>query len=294
MTHVAFPPPSGPLLVPTSSRKAFRAGISLWSASRRRARLAQRAFWFVGGVAGPWLLPGRRRGAEVAPESVLVEHEIEWRSWFGGYDEWAVYRPSQTERSGAALLLLRAGIPRGFVKLRPEWDASVEQLATSRLSEAETFTAPTVVDLHSAGGWTSLGLTALPARIHSPRVSAPIHAIVEEVSDLIRLAVPCPPGWRPMHGDMGPWNLRRMRGIGPILFDWEHAAPAPPVADLAFYVAAAKAVGLSLQIEPEFSGEAAAFWREEIPRRFGGGHRDDRLAQSMLAVLGSGEPTRNR
>ncbi|MFP3882611.1 MAG: phosphotransferase family protein [Actinomycetota bacterium] len=224
------------------------------------------------------------------PESIRAEHETEWRSWFGEYDEWAVYRPSQTERPGVALLLLRAGISRGFVKLRPEWDARVEQLATSRLNEAETFTAPTVVGLHSSGGWTSLGLTALPGRIHSPRIPAPIRAIAEEASELIRLAAPCPPGWRPMHGDFGPWNLRRMRGIGPVLFDWEHAAPAPPLADLVFYAAAAKAVGLSVQIESEFSDEAVAFWREEIPRRFGRDRRDDRLARSMLEVLGTSEP----
>lgn len=286
MSHIAFPPPSGPLLVPTSSRKALRAGVSLWSASRLRARFVQRAVWLVGGVAGPGLLPGRRHhGVTVLPESVQAEHDAVWRTWFGDYDEQAVYRPSQAERPGAAVLLLREGTPRGFVKLRPDWDASVEHQATSQLREAETFTAPTVVGLHTSSGWTSLGFTALPGRIHSPRVSAPIRAIAEEVSELTRVSAPCPPGWRPMHGDMAPWNLRRMPGIGPVLFDWEHAAPAPPLADLVFYVAAARAVGVAVHVESEFNAEAVAFWQKEIPRRFGDSHRDDRLAQAMLQAI---------
>lgn len=286
MSYVAFPPPSGPLLVPASSRRAMRAGVSLWSASRLRARVVQRAFWLVGGVLGPALIPGRRhRTVEAIPGEVERDHGAAWRQWFGGWDEQAVYRPSQTERTGVALLLLREGLPRGFVKVRPAWDAGPEQRATGRLREAETFTAPTVVGLHSAGGWTSLGFTALPGRIHSPRVSAPIQAISEEVSDLVQLDSPCPPGWRPMHGDMGPWNLRRMPGIGPVLFDWEDVGPAPPNADVVFYFAAAKAVGLPVREDVDLNEAAVAFWRDRISQRFGAGRRDDRLADAMLQAL---------
>jgi hypothetical protein len=171
------------------------------------------------------------------------------------------------------------------VKVRPDWDATVELLAISQVREAETFTAPTVVGRHLSSGWTSLGFTALPGRIHSPRVSVPIRAIAEEVSERIQVAAPCPPGWRPMHGDMAPWNLRQMPGIGPVLFDWEHVAPAPPLADLVFYVAAATAVGVPVDMEPDFNAEAVAFWQEEIPRRFGDDQRDIRLADAMLQVI---------
>lgn len=155
----------------------------------------------------------------------------------------------------------------------------------SRLGEAETFTAPAVVGTHDAGGWTSLGLTALPGRIHSPRLSTPIRAISEEVSELINLDSPCPPGWRPMHGDMGPWNLRRMPGIGSVLFDWEDVAAAPPFADMVFYLAAAYALGLPVREAVEGKEEAVDFWRERIPQRFGGSSRDDRLASAMLRAL---------
>jgi aminoglycoside phosphotransferase (APT) family kinase protein len=155
----------------------------------------------------------------------------------------------------------------------------------SRLGAAETFMAPTVVGLHTGGGWTSLGFTALPGRIHSPRVSAPIRAIAEEVSELAHVDSPFPPGWRPMHGDMGPWNLRRMTGIGTVLFDWEHVAPAPPFADLVFYVAASRALGLTSSEKLAHCDEAVAYWREVIPRRFGGGHRDEHLADAMLQAL---------
>jgi aminoglycoside phosphotransferase (APT) family kinase protein len=88
-----------------------------------------------------------------------------------------------------------------------------------------------------------------------------------------------------MHGDMGPWNLRSMPGVGPVLFDWEHAAPAPPQADLVFYQAAARALGLTVREDLEFNEEAVTFWRERIPLRFGGGYRDDRLAAMMMRML---------
>jgi hypothetical protein len=286
MSHIAFPPPSGPLLLPTSGRRAFRAGISLWSATRLRARIVQRALWLTGGALGPGLVPGRRhRRIEVLPDAVRAEHHTVWCEWFGVYDEQAVYRPPQAGRPGVAMLLLREGTPLGFVKVRPNWDAGPEQLAMSRLGEAETFTVPTVVGLHIGGGWTSLGFTALPGRIHSPRVSTPIRSIAEEVSELTRVESPCPPGWRPMHGDMGPWNLRRMPGIGTVLFDWEHVGPGPPFADLVFYVAASRALGLTVRGDFEDSDAAVAYWQKEIPRRFGSGLRDDRLAEAMLQAL---------
>lgn len=183
------------------------------------------------------------------------------------------------------MLLLREGEPRGFVKLRPDWDASVEQRATSRLGEAETFTAPLIVGIHEAEGWTSLGYTALPARIHTPRVSTPVRVICEEVSELLSLDSSGPSGWRPMHGDMGPWNLRHMSGLGAVLFDWEYVAPGPPDSDLVFYLAAAKAVGLRVRNAGELNEEAIDYWRERISQRAGSGSRDTRLAAAMSQAL---------
>lgn len=235
---------------------------------------------------GPGLIPGRRhQTVQEIPEEVRRDHATAWREWFGEFDDRAIHRPSQTDRNGVALLLLQAGVPRGFVKVRPAWDPGPERRAMSRLGEAETFATPAVVGIHDAGGWTSLGFTALPGHIHTPRVSTPIRAISEEVSELISLDSPCPPGWRPMHGDMGPWNLRSMQGIGPVLFDWEDVAAAPPYADMVFYLAAAEALGLRAREAAEGKAEAVDFWRERIPQRFGGSPRDDRLARAMLRAL---------
>lgn len=286
MRYVAFPPPSGPLSVPTSSRRALRAGVSLWSASRLRARILQRAYWLVGGLGAPSLIPGRRHSAAgLIRAEAEHDHDLAWREWFGDFDERAVYRPPQEDRAGVALLLLHAGRPRGFVKFRPNWDAGPEHRATSRLGRAETFIAPKVVGLLQAEGWTSLGFEALPGRIHSPRVSAPLEAISEEISELVRLDSPCPPGWRPMHGDMGPWNLRRVPGMGTVLFDWENVGPAPPHSDLVFYLAAARAVGVPVRKTWEVDADAVSFWRDRISQRFGTGRRDDRLAAEMMRAL---------
>lgn len=287
MSHVPFPPPSGPLLVPTTGRGAAKAGLALWSATRPRARALQRGLSMACDLLGPRALPGRRMAwSYPTSEAVLRAHQSAWNRWFGPHDDVAVYRPSQTHRTGMALLLVSGGSPTGFVKFRRDWDPRTEVEAMGRLEHAQTFVSPKVVGVHDGGGWTSVGFAALPPRIHSPRVG-PVRSIVEEVSELTSLggAVPPSPGWRPMHGDMGPWNLRTMPGIGPVLFDWEHVAYAPPYADLVFHAAASAAVGLGVSGSLSDHGEAVAFWQNEIPRRFGGERRDARLAGEMLRAL---------
>jgi hypothetical protein len=220
------------------------------------------------------------------PSDVAEVHEAEWRRWFGPYDEVAGYRPAQAERLGFAILLLAEGRPRGFVKARPGWEPEREVEACRRAQGAETFWAPDVAGVHWFAGWTSVGTTALPPGLHSPSVPSPVGAISDEVSELLGDDLGGKrPDWQPMHGDMGPWNLRHLKGRRPALIDWEHVGYAPPHADLVFHEAASRAVGLKASTEIGSFVEARMFWEAEIQARFGSGSRDVRLARDMLRVL---------
>jgi hypothetical protein len=211
-----------------------------------------------------------------------------WVDWFGRFDEVALYRPRQEGRLGFAALLLDGGNGVGFVKWRADWDFEPEAALIEVASTARSFTTPALTGISSGPGWSTIGLVPIPPGLHSARLRGSPADIAAEVSDLLD---PFMAGdsehqhWRPMHGDMGPWNLRYLDGSGGILFDWELARRGPPGADVAFHFAASRAMRIRADTDLRGLEEAAGFWIEEIPRRFPGSARDQRLAESMLSEL---------
>jgi thiamine kinase-like enzyme len=93
------------------------------------------------------------------------------------------------------------------------------------------------------------------------------------------------PHWRPMHGDLVPWNLREDDRGQLWLMDWEDAGWGPPLADLMRFLVAyqslvrsppsqiAARVREALSAEPpETIAETAQFWvrhRNLRPARLG-------------------------
>jgi hypothetical protein len=275
-------------MIPTSSRGEFTAGLAMWSACRPHARLMQRALWFTGLVLTPRLLPfGKAEWEPPMSEGAWNSHRNAWRGWFGRFDHWAAYHPSQPERQGFALLLFLDQEPVGFVKSRPEWDFAAEFRAQASVQDAETFQVPTPAGVFNEGGWSSLGMTPLPPKIHKPGVVADPERLTEEISELLEVGQTLPEGWSPAHGDLGPWNLRRVGQSRPFLFDWEHAAPMPSGSDLVFYVTAARAMGINVTNRTPLHEyrEAIKYWSREIPDRFGASARDSALAGTMLQAL---------
>jgi aminoglycoside phosphotransferase (APT) family kinase protein len=93
-----------------------------------------------------------------------------------------------------------------------------------------------------------------------------------------------------MHGDLTPWNLRRVAGRVWLL-DWEAAGWGPPGADLVLWHAAAAAVRGG-RGRPSPFGEAVAFWRGVVSGR-GSSPRDRRLSEALDRALAgmAGEAT---
>src|SRR5690606_20954278 len=97
-----------------------------------------------------------------------------------------------------------------------------------------------------------------------------------------------PPHWRPMHGDLTPWNLRETMGRL-FLIDWEHVKWAPPHADNILYRVAAAATGVSRRLAPWIpnldSVEAIRYWILRAEGEWRGSSRDDRFARYASRML---------
>ena len=233
------------------------------------------------------LLPSVEWEAPVEP-SLWNELSSLWAGWFGRFDEVALYRPPQEPRAGFAALLLSEGNQLGFVKWRADWDFEPEARSIEVVSGAQSFTTPSLAGVSTVPTWSTIGLAPVTSGLHSPRLRESPVDLAAEISNLLDPIIPPDPEhdeWEPMHGDMGPWNLRHLDGTGPILFDWEFACRAPPGADVVFHVAASRAMRMRSDIDSRTLREAAGFWVEEIPSRFAGSARDQRLAESMLSEL---------
>jgi hypothetical protein len=286
-----FPPGWGHIKVPVSSKRAALAGLALYSPCRPRGVWAQRAARACVAIFGPRALPGWSFPWIPMSEMEWLELSDAWRRELGAFDDAAGYSRLQASRTGFGLLLLRKGSPIAFVKLRHGDCASLsnERLAMEAVwsYRPRAFQVPEPLRSGSTGGWHYLASAPLPEGLHRPPRNPPLAAIIEEVgAALAGLPRPLdtPDHWRPMHGDLAPWNLRRLRGGSLVLIDWENAGWAPPGADEVFYRATWAALGHRLP-EGCDTGEAVQFWRERVPAQPENA-RDRRLAQALVEVLG--------
>ena len=300
--HRAFPPGRGLVAVPMSSRPAARAGIALYAPCRPVAIWAQRASWHLVGVLGPRAVPGRPAvAAPPMPEEVWAALTGEWSAMVGGFDTIAAYRPRQRSRSGHAILLIRDGDPRAFVKVRREASDVLarEEKALTLVSAAGAsgFASPHPLGLGRCEEWGYLAMSALPPLIRTVPSDPPLGELTAEISHVLgdlpgRSEVPR--HWRPMHGDFTPWNLRSSGRGRLTLVDWEAAGWGPPHADEVLYRAVSAALTRRPVTGPGGTAEALDFWMERVADRLGaGGEVDDAFGQRLLEALAAAPRGRN-
>lgn len=263
----SFPPGRDYFRVPTSSRRAALAGLSLYGACKPAALWGQRTAWMAVELLGAWALPGR--SAEWRPsmdEEQWVELRDTWRSRLGPFDSMAAYQRRQASRPGLALLLLRGGTPVAFVKVRGNGGESLRDEADAHTAVwsfgPRSFSVPEPLLSGTTREWQWFATAPLPLGIHYPPADPPLDTILREV-DAALADLPRPAGtpdhWRPMHGDFAPWNLRRIGRAAVALIDWERAGWGPPHADLVLY----RATWAALRGRPAARSdalEAIRFW----------------------------------
>lgn len=292
-TYKWFPPRRRNIGLPVQSSGAAAATLLLWAPCRPLAIAVQRVAYTLIQRSGVGVLPGRRARWEPPWNHVeWAEVEDSFRSLVGQFDAVGVYERRQSNRSGFALLLVTGARPVAFVRVaRHLSDNQASKLehefATLTLianQQPESFVAPHPIALGQVGEWEYLIMSPLADTMHAPAVRVADEMIVEEIQERLgKLPRPVeiPEHWKPMHGDLTPWNLRAIRDERPRLVDWEDAGWGPPGADLALLRATRTAVlGTALQpAEPE----AVQYWIDRVEER---SHMHDRrLHRDVLRVL---------
>jgi hypothetical protein len=270
--YKTFPPRWSHIRVPTSSRGAAVSALMLYAPCRTGGRLLRTAAWYAVRAGGPRMLPGRTESWTPPVERAeWDELTARWRFELGPFETLAAYAPPQAARTGGAFLLIRDGRPLAFVKLyraprRPAEGGRALALLEQRPPEA--FWAPRVVATGESSTSSWVALSTFPLHPHRPARRPPLAQVVRDVErGLAGLPRPAeiPSHWRPMHGDLTPWNLRVLGRRRLVLLDWDDAAWGPPGADATYFTAVAAALwGHRPSPAPP---EAAAYWREQLRGR---------------------------
>lgn len=278
------------VLITAGSRASARSGISLFTRSKPAAVALQWAQYYAAAVLGPRAIPGER--VEWEPPGGAARWQ-ELIASLPAFDDLALYERPQASRTGLAAVLLRQGDPVGFLKLREdpgELDREHRAMAAFAEGLPQTFRVPRILDRGETAGWHWMMIEAMPSRPASSARGVELPRLVAEVQSHLEPVLPraldVPEHWRPMHGDLTPWNLRRCGPGLPWLIDWEDASWAPPGADLVYYAATSDVVlGSSTPADPGRS-EAAEFWLERLAGRSGDDH-DAALTARLTADLRS-------
>ena len=70
-----------------------------------------------------------------------------------------------------------------------------------------------------------------------------------------------------MHGDLTPWNVRRMGFRALWVLDWDEAGWGPPGADAVYYAATMSMLTDRTPGRRRDDIEAVQFWRDKVERR---------------------------
>ena len=287
-----FPPGWGHLMIPIHSRAAALAGLSLFTPCTGKSVWIHRAAWLATRILSHHALLGKiSYWANPFPETTTKLLTDRLVKNIGVFDGIAGYQRLQPGRRGFALLLLNGSKAVGFLKLREGDSESLHReyqaLTALALSKPKTFSAPSVIDFGSIQEWHFLLTTPLPSVPHRIPHAPPILQIVKEIETALS-AMHRPANmndtWRPMHGDLTPWNLRRLQDGRLTLFDWEDASWGPDGADEVLYRATEAALS-GRKASPSRATEAIEFWRTLFTERPDRTKRDIRLTTNVLRAL---------
>lgn len=287
---VRFPPRWRHVLVPVGPPGATALGTTLYTASRPRPLLAQRVLWALARTGGGRLLPGPRETWQppVDPQT-WAGLWADWVALLGGVDAVAVYSRPQASRSGLVLALWQPA-RAAVVRLRRDSADLDRERRLQAAPPAASFRIPRALGQGRSGDWHWLAAEAMAHRPHRPVTTLPA-GLLADVARTVGAALPAPPGmpahWRPAHGDLTPWNLRRA-GRQTWLIDWEDAGWAPPHADAVYFDATAASLTTARPVDVTGDrAEAAAYWRERValrPRT----DTDAGLSRRLAALLSGG------
>jgi glycosyltransferase involved in cell wall biosynthesis len=232
----------------SDSPREMSKGILVYAFGRRIPRILQT------GIALQMKLPGVRRliserRAQVDP----VCGAVVWQQIAGMVrqrnellsGEW-LHFSSQWEKQRSSFVGLNvAGEPELFLTIEP-----IDMRPRDPLVAAASYRVPDCRYSFAYGSWRVREFEPLP-QFHRPARWEPdrIRKVAADVARALdgRFERPAniPAHWRPIHGDLVPWNLREDDRAQLWLLDWEDAGWGPPLADCVRYIVAYHSLGRS-------------------------------------------------
>lgn len=287
-----FVPRRGAVLVPMSDRASALEALGLFTPVKWQARFAGWAARGVVRLLGPRVLPGRafEWHCPIPPE-IWEQLTTEWTGYWGPTDTIAVYERTFVSWPGLGLLFMRRGAPIAFVKVRQtdtellQNEARAIELVWSH--QPSSFKAVKPLAYGQVGSWHYLAMSPLPRGSHTVPGNTFLDPVIEDIHIALQ-DFPREPGlashWEPMHGDLTPWNLRRVAGDQLVLIDWECAGWGPPDADRVLF-AMTTAVATGRRAERIDATEAVEFWRARISSHPNLSGRAGEYKRAMLRAL---------
>jgi glycosyltransferase involved in cell wall biosynthesis len=271
----------------TDSPRALSNGVLVYAFGRRIPRLIQ------SGLALQVRLPGIRR--LVAERRQRVEPVCGWDVWESIAERlrqrstdtrggWLHLRSQWNKQKSSIIGLNAQDQPQFFLTIEPFHTHS-----RGPLSSTASFNVPACTDSFRVADWSVRQYELLP-QFHRPAKwdLRRIREVAADASQALAGALERPPDipshWRPIHGDLVPWNLREDDCRQLWLLDWEDAGWGPPLADSVRYIVAYRSLGWSsadriaavvratlIAESAEALQEAARFWLQ---------HRNFRTVQN--------------
>ena len=182
---------------------------------------------------------------------------------------------------------MRDGHVVAYVRAQPHRDRLVREADVLRQITAyapRLFGVPATIGDGEMKGWEWLATAPLAGTFHRADGRVDPVALGDEISDALGDVLGKPPqsGWRPMHGDLVPWNVRRTRKTR-IVLDWEEVGFGPRLAD-ATYFAAVRVLLRGRDVHVSLDPEACRFWAERVGAREE--DSDVALREGLLRMFG--------
>ena len=240
--------PAGKPQVFGDSLAALSEGVLVYGFGRRIPRLVQR------GIAIQVRVPGLRR--LVVDHSPRIDPVCGWTVWQAivqrvrehhpqASGEWLHFRSQWPKQRSSLLGLGASGAPEFFLTVEPARNTPLEAPFA-----VPSFRVPACTASFRVDDWLVREHEPLP-RFHRPTRWDPtrIRTVAADASRALAARIPRPPDaplhWRPIHGDLVPWNLREDDQGRLWLLDWEDAGWGPPLADFVRFIVAYYSLGWS-------------------------------------------------
>jgi hypothetical protein len=152
--------------------------------------------------------------------------------------EWLHFSSQWDKQRSSFIGLNTSGKPEVFLTIE-----ALDNPSRGPVSAAASYRVPACRHAFRHGDWSVREFEPLPP-FHRPARWEPtrIRQVAADVSRALEGRIDRPPDvpahWRPMHGDLVPWNLREDEDGQLWLLDWEDAGWGPPLADLLRFILA--------------------------------------------------------